>query len=250
MRIIFFTLLIVAMALPAWAQNKGLDEDRDMDIHMDMGDLFEDYSQIEQEESVPDPIAGFNRFMYRFNDRVYLWVFKPVSKGYERVTTQQLRTGIENMFDNLMFPVRFVNSLLQGKIKGAGSEVGIFTINSTLGLLGFFPVAQDDFNLKNSEEDLGQTFGVCGIKDGFYIVLPILGPTTLRDLVGDVGDRFITPLTYVSPYEAYIGLKIFESVNILPLRIRYYESMKEAAVDPYVAMKNAYIQYRHQKVSE
>lgn len=284
MRLLVSTLLISALAFssPAWAQNENLDEvlnkdsypvmgqvqnqsynqesDQDqgsnqgqvpkLEYDQDMGDLFEDYSQTEQEESVADPISGFNKLMFRFNDKVYVWVFKPVAKGYEFITPRSFRTGIENMFDNLMFPVRFVNSLLQGKIKGAGSEVGIFTLNSTLGLLGFFPVAQDHFNMQSSDEDLGQTFGFCKIKEGFYIVLPILGPTTLRDLVGDVGDRFITPLTYVTPYEAYLGIRVFESVNVLPLRIRYYESLNEAAVDPYLAMKNAYIQYRRQKVSQ
>ncbi|MDY0219691.1 MAG: VacJ family lipoprotein [Desulfobacterium sp.] len=266
MRIFFFTLLILVLALPAWAQDKnwdkdqslvvdqvndqGYDEEYDQEYDQDMGDLFEDYTQADEEKSVPDPILGFNKLMYRFNDKAYFWVLKPVAKGYARVLPQQVRIGIDNMFDNLMFPVRFVNSLLQGKIKGAASEVGIFTVNSTLGLLGFFPVAQDHFNLKNSTEDLGQTFGVCRIKEGFYIVLPLLGPTTLRDLVGDVGDVFITPLAYVTPYEAALGLRAFESVNALSLRLGFYESFNEAAVDPYVAMKNAYIQSRRQKVSQ
>ena len=243
MKLLFFTLfIVVTLASTAWAQN--------LDNGQDMGDLFEDYSEAEQEKSVADPISGFNKLMFRFNDKAYFWVFKPVAKGYGRVIPQPVRTGIDNMFDNLMFPVRFVNSLLQGKIKGAGSEIGIFTVNSTLGLLGFFPVAQDHFNMKNSKEDLGQTFGVCKIKEGFYIVLPFLGPSTLRDLVGDIGDRFITPLSYVTPYEAALGLKAFETVNAISLRIGFYESFKEAAVDPYVAMKDAYIQLRRQKISQ
>lgn len=262
MRTLIFTLVILALALPAWAQNKEWDKDQSLVVDQvkdqeyngeydeDMGDLFEDYTQADQEKSVPDPIIGFNKLMYRFNDRAYFWVLKPVAKGYARVLPQPVRTGIDNMFDNLMFPVRFVNSLFQGKIKGAGSELGIFTVNSTLGLLGFFPVAQDHFNLKNSNEDLGQTFGVCRIKEGLYIVLPILGPTTLRDLVGDVGDRFITPLAYVTPYEAYLGLRAFESVNALSLHLGFYESFNKAAVDPYVAMKDAYIQSRRQKISQ
>ncbi|MDY0375263.1 MAG: VacJ family lipoprotein [Desulfobacterium sp.] len=263
MRIFFFTLLILVLALPpAWAQDKDWDKDQSLvvdQVHdqgydeeddQDMGDLFEDYTQADEEKSVPDPILGFNKLMYRFNDKAYFWVFKPVAKGYGRVVPQPVRVGIDNMFYNLMFPVRFVNSLFQGKLKGAGSELGIFTVNSTLGLLGFFPVAQDHFNLKNSKEDLGQTFGVCRIKEGFYIVLPILGPTTLRDLVGDVGDWFITPLSYVTPYEASLGLKAFESVNGLSLRLGFYESFNEAAVDPYIAMKNAYIQSRRQKISQ
>lgn len=252
MRLLIFILFAVALASPAWAQNEDQYqlENQEYDQNHDMGDLFDDYTQIEQDRSVADPISGFNKLMYRFNDKAYFWVLKPVAKGYGRVIPQPVRTGINNMFYNLMFPVRFVNSLLQGKIKGAGSELGIFTVNSTLGLLGFFPVAQDHFNLKNSKEDLGQTFGACGIKEGFYIVLPFLGPSTLRDLIGDVGDRFVTPLSYVTPYEASLGLKAFESFNSLSLHLGFYESLNEAAVDPYVAMKNAYIQSRRQKVSQ
>ena len=240
MRYIIFTLLIVSLALPASALAKD----------QDVGDLFGDYNEVEKEQSVADPISGFNKLMYRFNDKVYFWVYKPVATGYGRVVPQPVRIGIGNMFDNLMFPVRFVNSVLQGKIRGAGSEAGIFVVNSTVGLLGFFPVAQDHFKLKNSKEDLGQTFGVCRIKEGFYIVLPFLGPSTLRDLVGDVGDRFITPLAYVTPMEASLGLTAFETVNNLSLRLGNYESFKQAAVDPYVSMKDAYIQLRRKRISQ
>ncbi len=240
MRYLILMLLIVALALPVSAVAKD----------QDVGDLFGDYTEVEKEQSVADPLSGFNKLMYRFNDKVYFWVYKPVATGYGRVVPQPVRIGIGNMFDNLMFPVRFVNSVLQGKIKGAGSEAGIFLINSTAGLLGFFPVAQDHFDLKNSKEDLGQTFGVCHIDEGFYIVLPLLGPSTLRDLVGDVGDRFITPLAYVTPLEASLGLTAFETVNGLSLRLGDYESFKKAAVDPYVSMKDAYIQLRRQRISQ
>lgn len=240
MKYIMFTLLILALALPVSTLAKD----------QDVGDLFGDYNGVEKEQSVADPIAGFNKLMYRFNDRVYFWVYKPVATGYGCVVPQPVRIGIGNMFDNLMFPVRFVNSLLQGKVSGAGSEAGIFVVNSTVGVLGFFPVAQDHFKLKNSKEDLGQTFGVCHINEGFYIVLPFLGPSTLRDLVGDVGDRFITPLAYVTPLEASLGLTAFETVNKLSLRLGDYEAFKQAAVDPYVSMKDAYIQLRRQRISQ
>lgn len=238
MAVIILILLILALAFPAGAQDEGV------------GDLFDEYTQVEEENFVADPFAGFNRAMYQFNDKLYFWVYKPLATGYGRVVPRPVITGIDNMFKNLLFPVRFVNSLFQGKIEGAGSEVGIFLVNSTVGVLGFYQPAQDHFKLKNSKEDLGQTLGVCTIKEGFYLVLPVLGPSTFRDLVGLVGDGFITPLSYVTPFEASLGLKAFDSFNSISLKLGYYESLKQAAVDPYVSMKDAYIQLRRKRVSQ
>jgi phospholipid-binding lipoprotein MlaA len=104
--------------------------------------------------------------------------------------------------------------------------------------------------LKPRDEDLGQTFATYGIGDGFYIVWPILGPSTLRDSVGMVGDWFLNPVSYVHPIEAYLGIRATETVNDTSFRIGDYESLKEAAIDPYVAFRNAYIQYRKRKVEE
>ncbi len=240
MRYVVLILLLLALAVPAAAQEEFAD------------DLFEDYVETGGSDLVPDPLYRFNYAVYTFNDKLYFWVMKPVSKGYARVLPVGVRTGIHNMFDNFLFPVRFVNSVFQGKFKGAGSELACFVINTTSGGLGATRPAQREFGLKNSREDLGQTLGSYSIKEGCYLVLPLLGPSSLRDLLGTVGDSFISPgnyLTYITPREASIGLMVLDAVNTTSLsRLGDYETLKQAAVDPYVAIKDGYIQLRRKRV--
>ncbi len=239
MRCVVLILLLFALVSPAVAREDVAD------------DLFEDYIETGEENLVPDPLYWFNYGMYSFNDKLYFWVMKPVARGYGRVVPGEIRTGIDNMFNNLLFPVRFVNSVFQGKIRGAGSELGSFAVNSTVGALGFARPAQDVFGMETSKEDLGQTLGACSIKEGFYIVLPFLGPSTLRDLVGTVGDSFLSPITYVTPQSASMGLRAFDAVNSTSLlRVGDYETLKQAAVDPYVAIKDGYIQLRRKRIQE
>ncbi len=215
----------------------------------DDGDLFEEYDQEETApKDVADPLYGFNYAMYSLNDVLYFYALKPVAQGYKAVVPEPARKGIRNFFYNLMFPVRFVNSILQGKMDRAGDELGIFLTNSTVGILGFNRFAQTHLGLKNADEDLGQTFGSWGFGNGFYLVLPILGPTTLRDGLGGVGDYFITPLNYAEPWELYWGATGLDKVNKTSFRIGDYEALKEAALDPYAAIRNAYIQNRNSQV--
>ena len=225
------------MALPAFAGDEVAD------------DLFEDYVQTgEEKNGVADPLYLFNHAMYTFNDRFYFWALKPMARGYGYIVPRPVRTGINNIFYNLLFPVRFVNSIFQGKARGAGSELRIFAVNSTVGLLGFFRPAQEKFQWKPSPEDLGQTLGSYRINEGFYLVLPLLGPSTLRDLVGTIGDSFVTPISYVTPYEAALGIRAFDVLNSTSLRIGDYEALKRASLDPYVAIKDGYIQLRRQRI--
>ncbi|RMG67106.1 MAG: VacJ family lipoprotein, partial [Nitrospirae bacterium] len=137
-----------------------------------------------QELTIADPLEPWNRLMFRFNDRLYFWVLKPVAQGYSYILPQDVRVAIGNFFRNLLMPVRVVNCLLQGKLKGAGNELLRFAVNTTLGVYGFDDVAKREFNLNPYEEDLGQSLGHYGIGNGFYIVWPVLGPSTLRDTVG------------------------------------------------------------------
>ena len=230
-------LWLFFLVLPAFAGDEVND------------DLFEDYVQTGEEESgVPDPLYHFNHAMYTFNDRLYFWALKPAARGYGYIIPRPVRTCVKNVFDNLLFPVRFVNSIFQGKARGAGSELKIFAVNSTVGLLGLFRPAQEKFQWKSSPEDLGQTLGSYKLKEGFYLVLPFLGPSTLRDLVGTIGDSFVTPISYVTPYEAALGIRAFDILNSTSLRIGDYEALKRASLDPYVAIKDGYIQLRRKKV--
>ncbi len=213
-------------------------------------DLFEDYEENSNSLSVADPLYYFNHAMYSFNDILYFAALKPIATGYKSITPVPVRKGINNFFHNIFFPVRFINTLLQGKLKNAGTEVEIFLINSTVGVLGFAQVAQNKFDLQTSKEDLGQTLGSYSIGNGFYLMLPVFGPSTFRDVLGLVGDSFLNPVNYVEPWELSTGIKVLKTVNTTSLHIGDYEALKASAFDPYVAIKNGYIQRRKEMIKQ
>ncbi|MCP4023397.1 MAG: VacJ family lipoprotein [Desulfobacteraceae bacterium] len=213
-------------------------------------DFFDEYDKAGEKQTIADPLYYFNYAMYQVNDKIYYFLLKPVARGYRFITPEELRMCVRNFFHNLLFPVRFVNNIFQGKMQEAGNEVGIFLLNSTVGGLGVAQVAQDHFGLQTSNEDLGQTLGSYNIGNGFYLVLPVLGPSTLRDAVGRVGDYFITPINYVEPWELAAGIKAYETINDTTFRIGDYEALQKASLDPYVAFRDAYIQNRNQKIKE
>jgi len=200
--------------------------------------------------TIADPIYPWNKAMYHFNDKLYFWVLKPVAKGYSSVMPEDIRIATRNFFSNLTTPVRFVGCLLQLRIKDAGNELVRFVYNSTAGVLGLADAAKADFNIVRRNEDVGQALGSYGIGHGFYIVWPFIGPSSLRDTVGWAGDYFLDPVSYVNPVEASLGIRTYDEVNETSLRIGDYEDLKEAAIDPYVSIRNAYIQYRQKKVDE
>ncbi len=198
---------------------------------------------------VADPIEPVNRGIFYVNDKLYRWVLKPVAKGYQYIVPEGARIAVRNFFYNIATPIRAVNALLQGKVKTSGTELARFGINSTVGFLGFFDAAKH-WDLLRKDEDTGQTFGTWGIGNGFYLVLPVLGPSTARDTVGIVGDTFLDPTTYLlRPVDAVL-LRAVRSENDLSLRINDYEELTDSAVDPYVAVRNAYIQHRAKLVRE
>jgi len=215
-------------------------------------DSLEFFGEDTKEEvvHVADPLSPWNRAMFHFNDKLYFWLLKPLSRGYRAVIPTPVRSGVKNFFRNITMPIRMVSCLLQGKGRAASAELSRFLINSTVGVLGFGNPAKRWPELNPSEEDLGQTLGSYGIGNGFYIVWPILGPSTIRDSIGMVGDWVLNPVSYVDPTEAYLEIRAVETVNETSFKIGDYESLKEAAIDPYVAFRNAYIQYRKKKVEE
>lgn len=202
-------------------------------------------TEIGEEIRVADPLAPWNRAMFQFNDRFYFWVLKPVTRAYARVVPHVARTGVSNFFGNITTPVRLASSLLQGKGEKAAIETSRFMINSVFGLLGFRDFAAGHGLPAPSREDLGQTMAVYGLGNGFYVVWPFIGAFTLRDTVGWVGDLFLDPVSYVEPVpSAPLGIDSYKVVNETSFELGDYESFKEAAVDPYTALRNAYIQYR------
>jgi len=215
----------------------------------DAADAEEDFAG-ENPGYVADPIEPFNRAMFHFNDKLYFWVLKPVAKGYRTVFPRVIRTGIQNFFTNLTMPIRLVGCLLQGKGNAAGFEFSRFLVNTTVGVLGFGNPAKDFPELNPHEEDFGQTLGSYGIGNGFYIVWPFIGPSTLRDSIGNLGDFFLNPVSYVQPLEVYLGVRSVDAVNETSFRIGDYEAVKEAAFSPYEAFRNAYIQHRKKKIRE
>ena len=215
----------------------------------DLSNLMDEYAEKSVTTEVPDPLYRYNKVIFHFNDRLYYWGIKPVATGYKKAVPKDVRQCVKNFFTNAMFPVRFVNCLLQGKVKSAGKEFGIFTINTTVGCFGLGRPAQDEFDVEISKEDFGQTLGRFSLKQGFYIIWPVLGPCTLRDSVGRAGDYFLTPFNYLESTEVLYGARALDTVNSASFRIGEYETLKQGAVDPYAALKNAYIQHRKEAVS-
>lgn len=217
-------------------------------------DDYEDYVEEKGQDEKPgiaDPLEPFNRAMYHFNDKLYFWVLKPVGQGYRKVVPEKARISVSNFFSNISTPIRFVNCLLQANIGGAATELGRFVVNTTWGVVGLFdPASNDTFNLQEQDEDFGQTLGVYGLGQGFFITWPIFGPSSPRDTIGMLGDSFLQPVNYLEPWEASAGVKAYDMVNGVSLRIGDYEALKEAAIDPYVAIRNAYVQHRLHKVKE
>jgi phospholipid-binding lipoprotein MlaA len=206
----------------------------------------EPFKEDSKVEYAPDPLEKMNRAIFVFNDKMYFWFFKPVSQIYGIFIPPGLRTCIRNGFDNLRFPSRFINNVLQGKFRAAGIETGRFLINSTFGFAGFFEAAGRDFGLPAPpDEDTGQTLAFYGVKPGFYLVLPFLGPSTLRDGVGLGGDAALSPLFWL-PTELWMGVPIRagESMNNTSLTIGEYEDFKKAALDPYASMRQGWLQHR------
>lgn len=204
----------------------------------------------EAAETIADPIEPVNRAFFHFNDKLYFWVFKPVATGYKTIIPEDGRVGVRNFFSNFTTPVRLVNCLLQARLKGAGNETARFFINTTLGIAGVLDLAKKAFKIEKQEADFGQTLGVWGMGPVLYIHWPILGPSTLRETVGYVGDTLLDVRTYLPSRFLIINVSAWalDKVNETSLTLGEYESLKNAALDPYIAVREAYFQYRQNKI--
>lgn len=194
----------------------------------------------------PDPWEGFNRAVFRFNDRLDRYALKPVAKGYKKVTPRALRTGITNFFTNLNMPVVLINDLLQGKVRAAGSDGARFFVNTTLGFAGFVD-ASTILGIARNDEDFGQTLGVWGVSTGPYLVLPFLGPSSARDGVGFAADVGTSPTTYVLADELNISLT---AINVVNLRASLLEVEDIVQGDRYLFFRDLYLQSREFAVQD
>lgn len=194
-----------------------------------------------------DPIEGFNRAMYGFNEAVDAAVIKPVAQGYDYVLPAPVRTGVTNFFGNIADLFIGVNNLLQGKPDQAVSDLGRVLINSTVGILGLFDVATPA-GLEKHEEDFGQTFGRWGVGNGAYVVLPIFGPRTVRDTAGLVLDMAADPVAnvnHVPTRNALLALRLVDTrADLLPAD----KVIEEAALDKYSYVRDGYLQRRRSLV--
>jgi phospholipid-binding lipoprotein MlaA len=203
--------------------------------------------ELEEEAppSIPDPLEPVNRAFFQFNDKLYFWVLKPVAQGYSKVVPKRARVSVKDFFYNLRFPIRFLSCLLQADIPCAGSELGRFTVNTVWGVGGLLdPASSAQLGIPKNQVDLGQTLGVYGLGHGFYIVWPVLGASSARDSIQIVGDYFLYPPHYITPWYQAFAVRAVSVVNDTSLRIGDYELLKQAAIDPYVALRDAYFQYR------
>ncbi len=226
-----------------------LKEETDEDEEIDYVDIIEMETTI-----IKDPIQPFNRAVFVFNDKVYYHFFRPLSNGYKAVLPEKARLGVRHFFTNIRTPVRFFNCVFQGKFKGAGTELLRLTINSTMGVAGFSDPAKKYFKLDIQEEDFGQTLGRYNVGAGSFIELPLLGPSNVRDTIGLLGDIALDPITllsfFVSPY-ASTGVRSYSTLNDVSIdKGETYESLVEQAIDPYIAVQDAYTQNRIKKIKE
>ncbi len=196
-----------------------------------------------------DPLEPLNRGIYQFNDTVDQAVFKPVAKGYKAVLPNPVRTGVGNFFSNIDDALIAVNNLLQFKFSQAASDVARLIANTTFGIGGLFDVATS-FGLEKHNEDFGQTLGYWGIGDGPFLMLPLLGPSNVRDTVGLVAYYKLDPVLNLNhiPTRNTLG-----ALRVLDRRARLLDAEKvldEAALDPYTFLRDAYIQQRRSLIHD
>ena len=193
-----------------------------------------------------DPLEPVNRGIYKFNDTADTYVLKPVAKGYVAVTPGFVRTGVTNFFGNLTYPLTIVNQFLQGKPADGFSDMGRFLVNSTLGIGGLFDPATP-LGLNRHDEDFGQTFGKWGVGNGWYLMLPFLGPSTNRDLTGRIVAIPFNPTYYVSDGDVVLGLSALDIVNTRAMLLNA-DRLVRNQYDPYVFIRDAYLQRRRSQV--
>ncbi len=203
---------------------------------------------IEPEYRDPrDPFETYNRAMHRFNTELDDAILKPVARGYRAITPEPVDRGITNFFGNLDDVGSAINNLLQFKFRRALTDTGRVLVNTTVGVLGFFDLASN-MNLPKYGEDFGQTLGSWGITPGPYIVLPLLGPSSGRDVIGTVVDWYTDPLTYLENDDVRWALR---GVSVVDRRADLLDAsrvMEQAALDPYAFLRDAYLQKRRSDV--
>ncbi len=259
MKKIFFCLIFLTLFFASGcARNEGgtvpdsapeltageIDEDFDVP-----DDTFFDDEPAETAAAYNDPLEPMNRVFFEFNDKLYFWVLKPVDKLYSAVLPADVRFSIGHFFSNLSSPISLLNNLLQGNFTDAGIVFSRFVINSTLGVLGLGDPALIDFGLQPKPEDFGQTLGVWGVGEGVYLCWPVIGPSNVRDSFGFAADAYSHPIVYFyDDFAVTMSSYTVKQVNLLSLNSGAYEELKKYSLDPYISMRQVYLDYRRQKI--
>jgi phospholipid-binding lipoprotein MlaA len=206
---------------------------------------------------VEDCFENVNRATFALNQKLDRAIFKPVAKGYRKLPST-VRTGTSNVLENLSSLITVPNNILQGEFKKAGINTGRFVVNTTVGILGLFDVAEKMEFPKYVKEDYGQTFGVWGIGAGCYVVLPVIGPSTVRDTFGSFvnvlgGDPYYNASThgnneYLSD-SLYMKTKIVSGVDFRAKNLESIENLEKNSMDFYASVRSLYLQDRQQKIS-
>lgn len=251
--VLLLSLFMVDSGHTAEKKNEQLTSSSDF-MQLDLLDeeVSDDYFEIEDElDLINDPLEPLNRVFFEFNDKLYFWVLKPVKTGYSFILPAEIRECFGNFFNNLAAPIRLVNNILQGRFNDAGIVLSRFLINSTIGVYGFADVALQEFNLEPRLADFGQTLGFYGIGEGVYICWPVLGPSNMRNTAGLLGDTVLNPAYHVdmttSQSVLYYGVN---RVNFLSLSPDLYEDLKKYSLDPYVATRQSFYDFRRNFVKQ
>ncbi len=220
-------------------------EDEDDEDYEDDDEYEDDVVQIN------DPLYRLNHEFFLFNDAMYVSFIRPAAKAYNTVIPEELRISVKNFFYNLRFPIRFVNCLLQAKGAKAMDEFATFFLNSTVGFAGIQTPASYYESLPPSPEDLGQTLAVWGADEGFFIMYPILGPSGLRDSARFIDSFFLDPISWLDlDWKTKYAILAYDKFNEISFDIDDIDALKAAVLDPYVAIRDAYVEHRNKLIAE
>lgn len=247
--VLFMTVILLSGTVVGAAQ---VDDSGSAGITEDSFDqAFNDDFEETQDVLIADPFETLNRGTFWLNDKVYFYAMKPVARVW-RIVPRDGRRAAKNFFNNISSPLRIINAGLQLKPAGIGQELTRFLINSTFGIAGLFDVA-GKWGMVAVDEDFGQTLGHYGVGSGFYLILPLLGPSSLRDLGGAAVDGFVLPGNVVSlrlTLAEQAGLRAGLAINDLSLDDDSYEKLKRDSLDPYLFLRASYAQFRTARIQK
>ena len=245
MKTVRFLVFLLLFLSPAVLSAQTAPDQPFPDLLTEETEETADYDEIREELAIRDPLEPMNRFFFRVNDELYEWVLKPTTRVYSRIFPHELRECFGNFFQNVATPITLVNALLQGDMQLTGNVLSRFVINSTIGVYGFVDVASVEFDIDPERADFGQTLGKWGLAEGIFLYWPFFGPSSARDSVGLVADAYLHPVPYFhDDWTLDMAYYTTSKVNNLSLNPDLYEDVKRYALDPYVATRQAYYEYR------